>query len=736
MRRAGIGYSHNMASVERENRFARRATRCRGLQGPREAHTGASPRGFPPNFKPAVEVLLPCGLYIEYVVTFAPADGRLVDSVAAGGCKPDKVMVDVSLLFFVNGLAFFATGLAIALENRRAMAAFPAGRLNFLAAWAFLGSASNFLQMLVNWQGLAASDLLLLNLAAAKSLLIAIGPILLLLFGTELVRTATGLHRLRLLPIGLVVAWLLLLLMRLPASGLGLAWMAAAETAARCLLYLPALGLSAAGMALHARRFASSGMPQIGRASAWGAAAFGLKAVVSGAIGLPSPAMDTANATGASLVWACVASVQGARTLTTVAIAWFVVRMMRLVALEQQRQLHATVQGSLQTQQEARDRVERWSVGLGRLMSAVSSATSSSNMTLTDILHVALHEVLNLTQFEAGEVFLLDGERGLLRLVTQEGMPDSMADCVRAHLAAEGKGIVAPTELEIVPSIQEAPELRGMPCQKAGFNVVVRVPLKHRGTVLGTLNLFARGERMPDADVLAVLAAVGQQVAVAVENTRLYAEMQRMAVLEERTRLSRELHDGLAQVLGYVHLKSRVLQQHLASGDVARAQAEADEIRDTAGRAYEDVRESILGLRSTITPGGGLVAALKEYIRRFSEQSGIVVNLMVSEQARVTFAPDIEVQLLRIIQEALTNARKHSGARRIWVRFECDGVTDSVVIEDDGRGFDVRAAEQQGTPHFGLQTMAERAQAAGGRLMIYSEPGQGTMVVVELPRGG
>lgn len=642
-------------------------------------------------------------------------------------------MSNNTFLFFANGLAFFATGLATAVESRRTSVALPAGRIGFLVAWAFLGSLSNFLQMIISVQEPALADSMLLSLQAAKLSLIVTGPMLLLVFGTDLVKTATAVRRLEWVPVGLVFAWLLVVVIQLPAASFSPAWMTAAEVAARQVLYLPALGFSAIGMALHARQFTRSGNAQIGRAGSWAAACFALKAVVSGAIGLPSPALSTTSALSAAGLWAYVTSVQVARTLTTLGIAWFVVRLMRLVALEQQRQLEATIQEHLRVQREAWERLDRWSASLGRLLTSVSAATSSP-MTLSEVLDIALREVLNLTRCDAGEVFLVDHERGALRLVSQYGMPASAEECLRAHWAAQGNRISPPTDLEIVPSIQETPELRGMPCQRAGFNVVVRVPLKYHGRVLGTINLFNRSHRVPEAHEMAALTAVGQQVAVVIENARLYAEMQRMAVLEERTRLSRELHDGLAQVLGYLHLKSKVLEQRLAAGDTAAAQAEATEIRETAARAYEDVRESILGLRSTVSAGSGLIAALKEYVRRFSEQSGIVVNVMVSEQARTTFAPEVEVQLLRIIQEALTNARKHSRARSVWVRFESDGTADSVIVEDDGCGFDVQATREDGTPHFGLQTMAERAQAAGGRLMIHSEIGRGTMVVVEIPR--
>ena len=145
------------------------------------------------------------------------------------------------------------------------------------------------------------------------------------------------------------------------------------------------------------------------------------------------------------------------------------------------------------------------------------------------------------------------------------------------------------------------------------------------------------------------------------------------------------------------------------------------------------MRESILGLRTTVTPGVGLIPALTEYLHRFSQQSGIRARLVMGDDAIVKFAPGAEIQLLRIIQEALTNVRKHSQASRAWVRFEADEAGTVITVEDDGRGFDPSLIGQDGREHFGLQTMRERAESVGGVLQISTQPGQGTRLTVQLP---
>ena len=220
---------------------------------------------------------------------------------------------------------------------------------------------------------------------------------------------------------------------------------------------------------------------------------------------------------------------------------------------------------------------------------------------------------------------------------------------------------------------------------------------------------------------------------MAIENARLNEQLHSMATLEERERIGRELHDGLAQVLGYLHLKSEAMEGLLSSGQAAEAQVLLHDIQKVAREAYGDVRESILGLRTTITPGVGFIPALTEYLHKFSQQSGICARLVIGDDVEMKFAPVAEIQLLRIIQEALTNVRKHSQASKAWVRFEADEQRAVITVEDDGRGFDPLRVGQDGREHFGLQTMRERAQGIGGTLHISTQPGQGVRVTVQLP---
>jgi signal transduction histidine kinase len=430
------------------------------------------------------------------------------------------------------------------------------------------------------------------------------------------------------------------------------------------------------------------------------------------------------------------------RTLATAGVAFFVVRLLRDFELERAEQLKLAVEErlraqteALEAQRKARSEVERWTRQLEDLVDSIASAMSKGTP-LEELLTESLEKVLELTRFDAGDILLVQEGEPELQLASEIGLPELTQECrlVLRPGADQLRAVHAASEAASVRSLCDDAELADGSCARAGFQCLARVPVVCRGNLLGVMNLLGRCEPQPQPNELRVLSAIGQQIGVAIERARLYEKVQSVAAMEERERLSRELHDGLAQVLGYLYLKSHSVGQLLSSGELAAAQAELNEIRDVARETQRDVREAILGLRTTITPETGIVPTLTEYVRRFTRQSGIHTNLVASAGSMMEFEPIVEIQLLRIVQEALTNTRKHSGATGAWIRFESDGNLAMISIEDNGRGFDPQHIRRD--DHYGLATMRERAQSVGGDVRIRSEPGQGTQVKVWLPPRG
>jgi signal transduction histidine kinase len=253
---------------------------------------------------------------------------------------------------------------------------------------------------------------------------------------------------------------------------------------------------------------------------------------------------------------------------------------------------------------------------------------------------------------------------------------------------------------------------------------------------------FARGDfqarlatPLAPADELDDLARTFNRMADRLEShareQELVSELRQEAVLEERDRIARELHDGLAQVLGYVNTKAMAVRLMLHRGQVAAAERNLRQLEEAARGLFTDVREAILGLRATAHAGAGLTASLRDFTEQFSRLSSLPVELVAEAQVEALILPaDTELQLLRIVQEALANVRKHASARRAAVLLSKeDGVLDLTVC-DDGVGFEPQRPRGDGRPHFGLTTMRERAEAIGAAFSVLSQCGEGTIVHV------
>ena len=207
-----------------------------------------------------------------------------------------------------------------------------------------------------------------------------------------------------------------------------------------------------------------------------------------------------------------------------------------------------------------------------------------------------------------------------------------------------------------------------------------------------------------------------------------------VATLQERERLARELHDGIGQVLGYMGMQTQTALKWLDDGNHEKTQLLLRRLVAVAKDAHADVRESILALKTGSGQQWSFLAALREYVDKFQSNYGIRAALAVSEGIdEATFDRATGVHLLRAIQEALTNARKHSGAKELAVRLDQDGTRAHITITDDGQGFDAGRVGDGSGAHFGLVFMRERMEQVGGRLKITSAAGGGTALQLDVP---
>jgi len=254
------------------------------------------------------------------------------------------------------------------------------------------------------------------------------------------------------------------------------------------------------------------------------------------------------------------------------------------------------------------------------------------------------------------------------------------------------------------------------------------LPLRTDGETVGSLLLWAG---RPDAfgrRHRQLLSVVAGQAAMLVQNRRLSLEVEQQAALAERARLAREIHDGLAQTLSYLKLRTTQLLRHYDAGQSQDARPELETLQRLLGEAYVDAREAIDGLYLT-SANAGLKTWVEELAADFEQLSGVPIMI---EGTAVQLPPEVKTQLQRIVQEALSNIRKHAGASNVTLAWRVEG--DQILIfsiRDDGRGFET-ADVPLGVTH-GLRIMQERAELLAADLQLTSSPGEGTEIRVCLP---
>ena len=360
---------------------------------------------------------------------------------------------------------------------------------------------------------------------------------------------------------------------------------------------------------------------------------------------------------------------------------------------------------------------------------------ASSSIELEELLDAAMDAILDVTKTDAAEVWLRS-EPGELVLARHRGA-DEEAFAERTRLR-DGEGLpgltadsAAPLVVHDLPNDSRFVRAR---IKELGFHTYCGLPLRHRGEIVGVLGVASKDpNKLSSERELRLLTGIGEGVALAIENARLHGRVLDGAVLEERIRIARELHDGLAQVLGYINAQTLAVKRLLATGRDDEARNQLDAMEGAARNVYGDVREAILGLRVSL-PRQGLVPALRQYLDEYQPMAGVRPSLDADERVEaLELQPAVEIQLLRIVQEALANVRKHANAGQATVRLALEGGQLTIEVVDDGQGFDPRLEGPTGWPRFGLQTMRERAQAVGGHFEVESERGAGTRVTVRLP---
>jgi len=268
-------------------------------------------------------------------------------------------------------------------------------------------------------------------------------------------------------------------------------------------------------------------------------------------------------------------------------------------------------------------------------------------------------------------------------------------------------------------------------CTDAGFETLVSIPIRLHERVMGEVDLFFHARIIPSPTERSLLEALTAHLAAAMENLRLNALEKEAAVSQERTFLARELHDSIAQSLAFLRIQVQLMRDAIDHGNADEVERTLAEIDAGVRESYGDVRELLVHFR-TRANAEDIEPALQTTLRKFEHQSGLK-TIMQMQGHGIALAPDLQIQVLHIVQEALSNIRKHAEATTVWLdvqqqpqwRFE---------VRDNGTGFagDVENVDET---HVGLRIMAERAERVNATLDVMSRPGYGTSVVLTLPLG-
>lgn len=361
------------------------------------------------------------------------------------------------------------------------------------------------------------------------------------------------------------------------------------------------------------------------------------------------------------------------------------------------------------------------------------TAVASESLDLEVTLECSLDQVLAAMESEVGAIHLVDEAEEMLRLAAWRGIPTDVVAEVDTVPLGGGltSWVIEHGQPLVVPEIASGPRpLRAIPAR--GAQAYIGAPMRARGRVSGVLSVVGDEGRQFSVEEVALLASIADQVAIAIENAQLYQQAEQLAVMKERSRLARELHDSVTQSLYSLTLYAEASRRLVEAGNATQAAGYLTQLGETAQQALREMRLLVYQLRPSALETEGLVGALQQRLEAVERRAGVDAQLAVDGTMELP-AP-VETGLYRIAQEALNNALKHAAATKVTIRICATGDRVELEIADDGRGFDTSAGPQNGG--LGLHTMRERVEQLDGTLSIQSKPGQGTHVHAMVPVNG
>lgn len=391
-------------------------------------------------------------------------------------------------------------------------------------------------------------------------------------------------------------------------------------------------------------------------------------------------------------------------------------------------------------------------VGFLTALNRVGRSVSQS-LVFVDVLNNALDAVLEVMRVDACWIYLQRETEDFLRLRMHRGFPDELVERLNAQNVAFGQGLIGqvaqrnqPLRLDAL-DLQEEEWATDPIIRAETWQSLAAVPLLAKDTVIGVLGMATRSDRIFTESEVELLQAIGDQIAIAVVNARLYRRSREVATLEERNRVAREIHDTLAQGFTGILVQLQAAER-LSLKHPEKALQSLQEARELARESLQEARRSVFNLRPTALQNLALDQAIAQQVRRFAGESGLQTDFILDGYPRPLHL-DTRQNLYRITQETLTNIRRHARAKHVTVALVFETKRVILTITDDGIGLNGQYKQHRQVKDqdratnimpgalkgggFGLVGIQERANLMGGQVTFESPPGGGTQIKVVIP---
>ena len=351
------------------------------------------------------------------------------------------------------------------------------------------------------------------------------------------------------------------------------------------------------------------------------------------------------------------------------------------------------------------------------------------SISIPELLKIAADKIWDITGFNYVGMRLLFKERRAYKLIAQRGMsPEMEKDLVWLSEDMDYVAEVTSIKRPVVNPLKDSASLN------LGYQNMVCVPLLGADQIVGLMELVTKEKNISNYEEIRWLSFTGRFIGLLILNKQISEELKNRAVITERTHLAQEIHDGLVQSLNSLYVWAEEASLSLGEGKMDAVNSAVANIKQIAIDANKALRDELIGLRGANVVNIKIIDALQDMVKSFQTQWGIKTHFEIQIRPdnieEKIISPSVRIQLLRIVQEALSNARRHANATKISISLENINGWTKIVLKDNGRGFEPSQVSEN---HLGIHIMQERAASVGGKVSISSRINKGTKLVIEMP---